>query len=110
MTARGALMLSEKDNVATLLEDVASGTGVLVRLGSETQTIKARESVTFGFKIAVSDIARGADTGDGRIRPTHICLACVGTQGAVYAVGDAQSYGSHVRLAVECQLSQRVEC
>lgn len=58
MTARGALMLSEKDNVATLLEDVAPGTGVLVRLGGETRTVKARESIAFGFKIAVSDIAK----------------------------------------------------
>ncbi len=61
MTARGALMISEKDNVATLLEDVTAGTEVLVRLGSKTDTVNARENITFGFKIAVSDIARGAD-------------------------------------------------
>ena len=60
MPARGALMLSEKDNVATLLEDAAPETGVLVRLGSDTRTVSARESIAFGFKIAVSDIARGA--------------------------------------------------
>ncbi len=60
MTARGALMLSEKDNVATLLEDVAPGTEVLIRLGSDTSTVNAGESIAFGFKIAVSDIARGA--------------------------------------------------
>ena len=60
MPARGALMLSEKDNVATLLEDAAPETGVLVRLGSDTRTVNARESIAFGFKIAVSDIARGA--------------------------------------------------
>ena len=54
-------MLSEKDNVATLLEDVTPGTEVLIRLGSKTDTVKARESISFGFKIAVSDIARGAD-------------------------------------------------
>ena len=59
MTARGALMLSEKDNVATLLEDVAPGTEVLVRLGNDTHPVKASESIPFGFKIAVSDIARG---------------------------------------------------
>ncbi|KPK23009.1 MAG: hypothetical protein AMJ70_04485 [Dehalococcoidia bacterium SG8_51_3] len=61
MTARGALMISEKDNVATLLEDVTAGTEVLVRFGSKTDTVNARENITFGFKIAVSDIARGAD-------------------------------------------------
>ena len=61
MTARGALMLSGKDNVATLLEDAAAGTEVLIRLGDDTRTVTARESISFGFKIAVSDIARGAD-------------------------------------------------
>lgn len=61
MTSRGALMLSEKDNVATLLEDVASGTGVLIRLGRKTSTVNAREKIPFGFKIAVSDIAKGAN-------------------------------------------------
>ncbi|HEY51376.1 MAG TPA: UxaA family hydrolase [Dehalococcoidia bacterium] len=60
MTARGALQLSEKDNVATLLEDAAPGTGVLIRLGKETSTVKAGESIPFGFKIALTDIAKGA--------------------------------------------------
>ncbi|MGB2827333.1 MAG: UxaA family hydrolase [Dehalococcoidales bacterium] len=60
MPARGALMLSEKDNVATLLEDAASGTEVMIHLGSDTRTVTAGESISFGFKIAASDIARGA--------------------------------------------------
>ncbi len=59
MTTRGALRLSEKDNVATLLEDAAPGTEVLVRLGKETDTVKAGESIPFGFKIAVLDIPKG---------------------------------------------------
>ena len=60
MTTKGALRLSEKDNVATLLEDAAPRTDVLIRLGKETSTVKAGESVPFGFKIAVADIAKGA--------------------------------------------------
>jgi len=60
MTTRGALMLSAKDNVATLLEDVAPGAKVLIRFGRETSTVSARESIPFGFKIAVADIAKGA--------------------------------------------------
>jgi altronate dehydratase small subunit len=60
MTTRGALRLSEKDNVATLLEDAAPGTEMLIRLGKETSAVNARESIPFGFKIAVTDIARGA--------------------------------------------------
>jgi len=60
MPTRGALMLSPKDNVATLLEDVAPGAKVLIRLGRETSTVGATESIPFGFKIAVADIAKGA--------------------------------------------------
>ncbi len=60
MTARGALQLSEKDNVATLIEDAVPGTGVFIRLGKETSTVKAGESIPFGFKIALTDIAKGA--------------------------------------------------
>ena len=60
MAARGALMLSERDNVATLLEDAARGSEVLVRLGKESQPVKALEDIAFGFKIAMVDIVKGA--------------------------------------------------
>ena len=60
MTSRGALMLSKKDNVATSLEDFAPGAEVPVRLGKEVSKIKALEKIPFGFKIAVTDIARGS--------------------------------------------------
>ena len=61
MASRGALRLSSKDNVATSLEDFAPGTEVPVRLGKEVSKVKALEKIPFGFKIAVTDIARGAD-------------------------------------------------
>ena len=60
MTRKGALRLSEKDNVATLLEDAVPGSEVTVRLGKETSTVDAAENIPFGFKIAVADIAKGA--------------------------------------------------
>ena len=60
MTAKGALQLSEKDNVATLLEDAAAETEVLIRLGRDTSTVKAREAIPFGFKISLTDIAKSA--------------------------------------------------
>ncbi len=53
-------MLSEKDNVATLLQDATSGSEVVVRLGKESQPVKALEDISFGFKIAVADIVKGA--------------------------------------------------
>lgn len=61
MASRGALMLSAKDNVATVLEDIEAGTDVLVRLGREVRNVKALERIPFGFKIAVVSIAKGAE-------------------------------------------------
>ena len=61
MVSRGALVFSPEDNVATILEDVKPGAEVLVRLGKEVSKIKTLESIPFGFKIAVSDIAKGAN-------------------------------------------------
>ena len=60
MVKKGALRLSERDNVATLLEDAASGTEVPVRFGKETSDVAAVEDIPFGFKVAVADIAKGA--------------------------------------------------
>ena len=59
MTRKGALRLSEKDNVATLLEDAAPGSEVTVRLDKETSTVDAGENIPFGFKIAIADIPKG---------------------------------------------------
>ncbi len=60
MTARRALRLANKDNVATSLEDIESGAVVLVRLGKDSEEITAREEIPFGFKIAVTDVPREA--------------------------------------------------
>lgn len=60
MASRGALMLSEADNVATAIEDIDAGTEVPVRLGREVERVKALERIPFGFKMAVADIAKGA--------------------------------------------------
>ena len=60
MRAKGALILSERDNVATLLEDVSRGSKVPVRLGKESTPVKALEDIAFGFKIAVADVVKGA--------------------------------------------------
>ena len=54
-------MLAEADNVATaIIDDIDSGTEVSIRLGKEVRTVKALERIPFGFKMAVTDIARDA--------------------------------------------------
>ena len=60
MDLKGALMISEKDNVATSLAEVEPGAEVEIRLGKEVSSIKALDKVPFGFKIAVSDIPAGS--------------------------------------------------
>ena len=60
MSAKGALMLSEKDNVATAIEDLAKDTEVPVRLGREVRTIRAVEEIPFGFKMAITEIIKGS--------------------------------------------------
>jgi altronate dehydratase small subunit len=55
---KGALMLSEKDNVATAIEDLAMDTDVPVRLGREVRHIRAIEEIPFGFKMAITEITK----------------------------------------------------
>ncbi len=59
MPFSGALKLSDKDNVATTLEDVETGVEVAVRLSGEVTSVKSLEKIPFGFKVAVADIAQG---------------------------------------------------
>jgi len=61
MNSQEALMLSKKDNVATSLGDMEPSADVQIRIGKEVSKIIALERIPFGFKIAVTDIAKGSD-------------------------------------------------
>jgi altronate dehydratase small subunit len=56
-----AIMLSEKDNVATALRELAAGTDVRVGVGERTFSVHAVQPIAFGHKLAVRDIPRGTD-------------------------------------------------
>ena len=60
MSAKGALMLSTVDNVATAVDDIEPGMDVEVRLGRSARSVRALEKIPFGFKVAAADIAKGA--------------------------------------------------
>ena len=60
MEFEGAMKLTEKDNVATNLEETNPGREVEIRLGDEVEKVKALETIPFGFKIAIMDIAKGS--------------------------------------------------
>jgi len=59
MVKKRALILSPKDNVASVMEEVFSGDEVEVQGGKETRMLKAIEKIPFGFKVAATDIGRG---------------------------------------------------
>jgi len=47
------------DNVATVLEAVEAGDQIAARIGQEKRTLKAKEKIPFGFKVALTDIPKG---------------------------------------------------
>jgi altronate dehydratase small subunit len=56
-----AIMLSEKDNVATALRELPVGEEVRVGVGERTFGVRAAQPIAFGHKLAVCDIPRGTD-------------------------------------------------
>ena len=62
MNTKRALLLNSKDNVATAVEDIEAGDQVSIESKEGiTRSIKAFEAVPFGFKLALTDIAKGGD-------------------------------------------------
>jgi len=59
MASRRGLILSPKDNVANALEEVLPGQEIEASLGKERISFRAIERIPFGFKVALTDIARG---------------------------------------------------
>lgn len=59
MPQKRALILSSRDSVANVLEEVSPGDEIAARLGEETVLIQAVERIPFGFKVALTDVASG---------------------------------------------------
>jgi altronate dehydratase small subunit len=60
MTAKRALIMHPKDNVATAVEEINPRDQVQISRGQEAQALTAVETIPFGFKIALEDIPQGA--------------------------------------------------
>ncbi|NCB93031.1 MAG: hydrolase [Clostridia bacterium] len=56
-----ALMMDVTDNVVTCVNEVEAGEMVVYRKGDEICTIKAEENIPYCHKIALVDIAKGAE-------------------------------------------------
>ncbi len=59
MPAKRAVIMHPMDNVATVVEEIQPGEEVAAMLGSDVVTLRATETIPFGFKIALAEIARG---------------------------------------------------
>jgi len=59
MAGKRALIIDAKDTVATALEDIGPGDKVDAMLGKKATTLEAKEKIPFGFKIALTDTAKG---------------------------------------------------
>jgi altronate dehydratase len=56
-----AVMVNPKDNVVTVVADIAQDEDVTYSVGSESGKVKAREAIPFGHKVAISRIGKGGD-------------------------------------------------
>ena len=56
-----AIVLREKDNVATSLRDLESGEDALVGTLERTQRFSVREKIPYGHKFALRDILKGEE-------------------------------------------------
>jgi altronate dehydratase small subunit len=54
-----ALIMHDRDNVATLVQEAKKGQRVRAEMRGKSQTVEAREEIPFGFKIAMVDIPQG---------------------------------------------------
>ena len=61
MSEKRAIVINEKDNVATLISDVNSGEMVLVRTGDKEESMTMTQDIKFGHKFAIKQIAAGEE-------------------------------------------------
>jgi altronate dehydratase small subunit len=54
-----AILIKEKDNVATALRDIQRGEEVRVSIDDSELRVLIQESIPYGHKFAIRDIARG---------------------------------------------------
>ena len=56
---KAAIVISEKDNVATAISELKAGDSVVVRVGEEERQIVVKSDIKFLHKFALGDIEKG---------------------------------------------------
>ena len=59
MAVKRALIMHPLDNVATALAEIRAGEEVAIPLPGKALTLRATETIPFGFKIALQEIPQG---------------------------------------------------
>ena len=59
MSKPKALVMKAIDNVATVTEEIAAGTDILVNIDGKMTEIHVMERIPFGHKVAIKEIAAG---------------------------------------------------
>jgi altronate dehydratase small subunit len=59
MPAKRALIMHPSDNVATAVEEIQAGDEVTIPSAKAALSLRATETIPFGFKIALQDIRPG---------------------------------------------------
>jgi len=58
-SSKKALVMDDRDNVATVLSDIQAGTMITVEVGGKTVKLVIDELIPFGHKFATKDIQNG---------------------------------------------------
>lgn len=61
MSENRAIVINEKDNVATLISDVKTGDIVIIRIGDKEDKMTVTSNINFGHKFAIKSIAEGEE-------------------------------------------------
>ena len=61
MGIQKAIMMDQKDNVATLLSAIGEGNQVQIAVDKRNFTVQAKEAIPCGHKIAIKKIEKGAE-------------------------------------------------
>jgi altronate dehydratase len=56
-----AILMEEKDNVATLITPIDKGHQVQIEGGEQKYTVQAKDHIPYGHKIALQDIDKGGE-------------------------------------------------
>jgi len=61
LSEKRAIVINDKDNVATLISDVIAGEMILVRMGDKEENMNVTQDIKFGHKFAIKSIAEGEE-------------------------------------------------